>query len=164
MIEASWFGQTRLCRLVPVRCLVGTTGFPFNIEEPCMPTKQANSRKLSRSRSIAFTRQCGRCCYCGCLMWLGDPEVFCQTHQLKRPQAKALQCTGEHLQAKRDGGDERLDNIAAACLICNRRRHARKRPIDPAEYAELVQRRVAQRRWHPLWVFERGLLPASSPE
>lgn len=123
--------------------------------------KPANSKNLSRSRSIAFAHQGGRCYYCGCAMWLGDPSAFCQAHHLKPKQARMLQCTGEHLLARQDGGTESRDNIAAACAFCNQTRHKRKKPPAPDTYAREVRNRVAKRGWHPRWVFEKGLVPSS---
>lgn len=119
----------------------------------------ANSKKLSRSRSAAFTRQAGRCFYCGSAMWLGDLSTFCQAHKLRPKQAKVLQCTGEHLLAKQDGGTESPDNIAAACALCNHRRHKRKSPPAPDAYASFVRKRIARHAWHAPWVFEKGLVP-----
>ncbi len=125
-----------------------------------MPKKAHSQKHLVKSRSIAFARQRGRCYYCGCEMWLGNPSAFCQAHHLKPKQARNLQCTGEHLLAKQDGGTESPDNIAAACAFCNRGRHKRKSPPEPGVFAAYVRRRMAKQAWHSPWVFEKGLVPA----
>lgn len=124
-----------------------------------MPNK-AHSKQFSHSRAIAFSRQGGRCFYCRCLMWLGNPLAFCQLYGLKPKQVKPLQCTGEHLLPRHDGGKDEPDNIAAACALCNRRRHKRKNPPAPDTYGEYVRRRVAKHAWHSPWVFAQGLLPS----
>jgi hypothetical protein len=64
-------------------------------------------------------------------------------------EASGLLCTAEHLTARRDGGKNSANNIAAACLHCNRARHGRPKPMDPLAYQALVQRRIRKGAWHP---------------
>ena len=113
---------------------------------------------LSRARTAAYTRQAGRCLYCGVLMWIDDGAVFADRHGLPRGITRWLQCTAEHLQARRDGGRDAACNIAAACRLCNHRRHARKASLSPERYQRLVRTRVSRGRWHPDQVHLRGLI------
>jgi 5-methylcytosine-specific restriction endonuclease McrA len=53
------------------------------------------------------------------------------------------------LVSKQDGGRDTQSNIAAACLLCNQRRHKRKDAPEPQEYKDLVQKRVSKGGWHP---------------
>jgi hypothetical protein len=109
----------------------------------------AKHRKpLKKPRSIAFSRQAGRCCYCNEPMWSKDPHVFALKHKISIDQAKRFQCTGEHLKAHKDGGTAAQNNIAAACSLCNQRRHRRKEPLEPDQYRKLVEHRMSQGRWH----------------
>ena len=118
------------------------------------------AKSLLKSRSASFHRQGGRCVYCRVLMWTDDCVAFATRHGLTPRVAKWLQCTAEHLQARQDGGRDSITNIAAACRLCNHRRHAQRKvaPV-PEAYRVLVRRRVAHKRWHPQQVFERGLIP-----
>ncbi len=103
--------------------------------------------KLQRLRHLAYLAQQGRCCYCNLPMWLADPAEL--AHLGLRPSTLApLKATAEHLQARRDGGKDEAGNIAAACWLCNVRRHARKKPRSPDLYRLLVQRRMARGKWH----------------
>ena len=75
-------------------------------------------------RNIAFKNQSGRCYYCGAPMWQNDTcEEFARLYGISTKKAKRLQCTAEHLIAQCDGGKHTQENIVAACLWCNRRRH-----------------------------------------
>lgn len=58
------------------------------------------STKLARCRQSAYTAQSGRYFYCGLPMWQQDPESFALSHGISLLQAKALQCTAEHLKAR----------------------------------------------------------------
>lgn len=116
------------------------------------------AKSLTRSRSVAFTRQSGRCFYCGCEMWLCNSQDFCARYSLTPVQAKRFQCTGEHLLAKQDGGGTGQDNIVAACAFCNRTRHKRKKPLEPDAYGAYVRKQLAKRSWHLPWVFKKGLV------
>ena len=106
------------------------------------------TRRLIVYRSQAFARQSGRCYYCGVLMCLADPVAFGREHGLTRRQVSTVKCTAEHLLARRDGGGDDIENIVAACLICNLRRHQRPQPLEPQQYQHLVVRRVRGGRWH----------------
>lgn len=103
--------------------------------------------KLQRLRTHAYHAQQGRCCYCGVPMWIQSPEELCALG-LRLRTAKPLRCTAEHLVAKRDGGRDVAENIAAACWLCNTRRHQRKSAPAPEAYRAFVKRRVAQGKWH----------------
>ena len=81
-----------------------------------------NSRYKRRLRDRLVRLQGGRCRYCRRLFGEG-----------------ALQPTIEHLKPKRDGGRDRVANLAAACQHCNRHRavqierarRAAARPLAP---------------------------------
>lgn len=105
---------------------------------------------LSKSRLAAFRRQGGHCFYCGAPIWLDKPEEFANRYGISKRLAGHLQCTGEHLTAKRDGGGCSRENIVAACWFCNSRRHRRKTPPSPGAYLQVVQRRMQHGRWHHL--------------
>lgn len=100
---------------------------------------------LQRLRTLAFHAQSGRCYYCSARMWLSSPDEL----SLRPKTAAPFQCTAEHLVARVDGGTNSPDNIAAACRLCNERRHKRKSPLQPAIYRTLVRRRVALGKWWP---------------
>ena len=126
---------------------------------------------LARSRSAAFSRQSGRCFYCGLPMWLDQPEGFRSRYRLTLAQARLLRCTAEHLRARQDGGGNASDNIAAACWYCNTRRHRSKKALDPDRHRQRVRARVKQGRWHPPEVLKavgesrvaRFVVPESHP-
>lgn len=85
-------------------------------------------------RFRAFNRQAGCCFYCGRPMWIDDVRSFSRQFGISLKQARVRQCTAEHLKARCDGGSCRRDNIVAACLHCNRRRHRRKKPLSPERW------------------------------
>jgi len=119
------------------------------------------AQSLSRIRSEAFRRQAGRCFYCNVLMWTDDCVAFAKRHGLSPRAARWLQCTAEHLRARQDGGRESRENIAAACWVCNHRRHAQRKVVPtPDAYRVRVRKRVSRKAWHPPQVFERGLIAA----
>ena len=101
--------------------------------------------KLRQLRELAFNAQHGRCCYCGSAMWLASPSEL----DLRPSAALRRQCTAEHLLARKDGGRNTRDNIAAACWLCNQRRHQRKHPLCPSAYRELVCLLIAKGKWPP---------------
>ena len=86
---------------------------------------------LKRIRTNAFLLQQGHCIYCHKQMWLSDLADFAVEHKITVKQARHLQCTAEHLRARKDGGGNTASNIAAACLFCNVRRHKRKANLTP---------------------------------
>lgn len=102
---------------------------------------------MSRLRTRAFHKQEGRCLYCGWLMWLSSPTELAGPG-LRPRTVVPLQCTAEHLVAKQSGGSDHGNNIAAACWLCNQRRHKRKSPPSPEAYRALVQKRIAKGKWH----------------
>ena len=106
--------------------------------------------KLQRLRALAFHRQNGRCCYCDFPVWLDAPPAPAQGALAAYLASRAMRCTAEHLVARSDGGRDTAANIAAACWLCNYRRHARPKPLAPDEYRSLVQRRVRRGQWHPV--------------
>ncbi|HCB42962.1 MAG TPA: restriction endonuclease [Pseudomonas sp.] len=106
--------------------------------------------QYSKNRQTAFQAQSGRCCYCGFLMWQDNPEVFATAHRILPAQAHHFQCTAEHLKARSEGGTNKASNIAAACKRCNQLRHRRKKAPSPQEYQEMVQKRLAQGKWHSI--------------
>lgn len=106
-------------------------------------------KSVIKHRSSAFDRQRDRCYYCGCQMWRDSIEAFAQLHRCSLRRARLYQCTAEHLEARQDGGADTRGNIVAACLLCNRRRHQRKRAPEPEQYKALVLRRLSKGRWHP---------------
>ena len=117
------------------------------------------AKSLSKNRSRALQFQGGRCFYCSVLMWSDDCAAFARRHGLTPRMARWLQCTAEHLQARQDGGRDSIRNIAAACRVCNHRRHARRKSAPtPEEYRALVRKRVSRKAWHPPQVFEQGLI------
>jgi 5-methylcytosine-specific restriction endonuclease McrA len=116
---------------------------------------------LVRPRTHAFAHQSGRCYYCGMPMWADNPLEFANAHGITLGQAKRLQCTGEHLVARQDGGSTARSNIVAACLFCNKGRHSRKTPLPPDRYLQLVRKRMKVGRWHGPWLHQKGLLPKS---
>lgn len=101
--------------------------------------------KLQQLRTRAFHAQHGRCHYCGISMWLDSPDEL----PPPRKSVRARQCTAEHLVARQDGGRDTAENIVAACLQCNLRRHRRKVPLPAAEYLSLVHRRLGRGKWWP---------------
>lgn len=101
--------------------------------------------KLQRLRTLAFHKQAGRCHYCGLAMWLHSPAEL----SLRPRTAQPLRCTAEHLIARQDGGRDTSDNIVAACLLCNGRRHKRKVSPAAGAYRTLVRRRLAKGKWLP---------------
>lgn len=107
------------------------------------------SNYLARLRQSAYRAQSGRCFYCGLPMWVRDPESFAASHGITPSHARVLQCTAEHLEARKDGGQDAKRNIVAACFCCNQRRHKRKQAPDPDDYRLLVQQRLTKGGWHP---------------
>lgn len=105
---------------------------------------------LAKARLRAFIAQKGRCYYCGAPMWLNSLTSFCTEFELPASVAARLQCTAEHLVAKQDGGRDDGSNIVAACLHCNRLRHAFRPTTAPTaqKYAKRVAARIASGRWH----------------
>jgi len=51
--------------------------------------------------------------------------------------------------AQLDGGKDVAGIIAAACWLCNMRRHQCKSPPSRVAYRAFVQNRLAKGKWHP---------------
>ena len=120
-----------------------------------MPTK------IARYRAEAFQKQSGRCYYCGVAMWLNSCAEFAKAYGLDEQQVLKVQGTAEHLIARCDGGSDSAENIVAACLTCNRRRHQFQAPPQPGRYREIVASQLKSKQWHRAWVFARGLIEGS---
>lgn len=105
----------------------------------------ASSIRNQRLRAVVL--QGFRCYYCGLAVWIEDPGGFAARYGLTMRQAEYLRCTAEHLRARADGGSNRRDNVVAACLYCNSRRHRTRTPLSPPEYQSHVRRRMQRGRW-----------------
>ena len=105
-------------------------------------------KKLVSLRKSAFISQSGLCYYCSFPMWEDDVKLFAQSHKVTVGQAQRYKCTAEHLEAKSEGGLDVEQNIVAACLFCNLKRHHRKIAPAPDAYRRLVQKRLSMGRWH----------------
>ena len=111
--------------------------------------------KIQRLRTDAFHAQKGRCCYCGLPMWNSSPDEL-RPWGLRARTVAPLRCTAEHLIAQQDGGKDVAGNIAAACWLCNQRRHKRKSPPPPDAYRAFVQKRVAKGKWQCFFIPSLG--------
>lgn len=107
------------------------------------------THRLKALKLKAARRQNWRCYYCDTPMWDDDLDSFVDRHRLTARSAQTLKCTAEHLTAQCEGGKDRADNIVAACLICNKRRHQTTKPKSPDDYRRHVQARVQRGKWHP---------------
>ncbi|WP_218140493.1 HNH endonuclease signature motif containing protein [Sphingopyxis sp. YR583] len=81
-------------------------------------------------------------------MWNDDPAAVAARYGITLKQAQHLKVTAEHLVARQDGGTDTPDNIVAACTYCNDRRHRRRSPLSPEDYARKVRDRLAKGKWH----------------
>ncbi len=112
--------------------------------------------KLAKLRFAAFTRQCGRCIYCGLHMIPPDAvDQFAVKLSLSPKAALGVTATAEHLHAQCDGGRDTAENIAAAHLVCNQRRHRMRPAPDPVKYAAIVQTQLAQGGWLKKAILQR---------
>ncbi|WP_219889177.1 HNH endonuclease [Chroococcidiopsis cubana] len=116
--------------------------------------------RLAAARKLAFIAQDRHCFYCGVPMWQSQSDELPSSNKIPKGIAAGLRCTAEHLTAKQDGGTDCPSNIVAACLTCNRRRHARKVPPPPDMYRSLVCKGLARRKWHNPELFKLGLVSA----
>ena len=107
-------------------------------------------RAVVRNRLKAYLSQRKRCFYCGLPMWLAqkDKARFATRHRLSPEAAAELQCTAEHMGARRDNGTHDPWNIVAACLHCNRARHAVADPKDPLAYGQQIHTAMLDGAWH----------------
>jgi hypothetical protein len=105
-------------------------------------------KRLSKFCRVAFVRQCGLCYYCGLPMIPREAvERFSSKLALCPRQALNETATAEHLQARCDGGPNTEENIAAAHLVCNQRRHHLRPAPDPDTYKAIVKRQLAKGGW-----------------
>ena len=119
-----------------------------------------NPKTLRKLRQQAFVRQNCRCFYCTLPIWEVDPTEFTARYGISLRKAKHLQCTAEHLIAQQDGGDDTAQNIAAACVWCNRMRHWKRqdKAPSPAQYKKRVSQLICKLRWHPaVGLYQRDL-------
>jgi hypothetical protein len=107
--------------------------------------------RTNKHRHSAFIAQQGSCYYCSYLMWEKDCTGFARSHGLTMKQAAWFKCTKEHLVARCGGGTDGRENIAAACDLCNKRRHKFRASRVPSSqaYMQHVRRRMAAGKWHP---------------
>ena len=106
---------------------------------------ELSMKRTSKFRRVAYERQCGLCHYCGLPMIpLEAIDHFSTNLALSPKQALAVTATAEHLHARCDGGTDTEENIAAAHLVCNQRRHHLHPAPDPEKFKALVQRQLAQ--------------------
>ena len=120
-------------------------------------------QRIKKIRDQKLKAQKGRCHYCAQPMWTGDPAEFCLRHRISLAQAKALQCTGEHLIAAQDGGKVNRTNIVAACFRCNTRRHKAKSPKSHVAYKAHVEDRMSRGKWHAQRLSSPGPARSSQP-
>lgn len=104
---------------------------------------------IPKHRLAAHTHQQGRCYYCDLPMWLESPEELAVRYSLKPSALSGLRCTAEHLTARQDGGGNTRENIVAACLTCNSRRHRSAKPLGPRKHRKKVRARLQVGKWHP---------------
>ncbi len=103
---------------------------------------------IRRLRQQAYNHQNGLCYYCQFPMWTVSCSEFAQVHSLSLGAASQFQCSAEHLVPVAQGGRNTSDNIVATCIFCNRTRHKSRVARTPEEFADLVRKRVAARRWN----------------
>lgn len=104
--------------------------------------------RLQKIRERQAENQGWSCIYCEQPMWRSDPAAFAVRHGLTLRRALLLQATAEHLLPASEGGEDVDENIAAACLYCNRKRHHAHKTLSPSAYAQKVLRRLRRGRWH----------------
>lgn len=104
--------------------------------------------KIANLRAAAFHHQRGLCFYCGLPMIPpGAVDQFAAKLSLSPKAALGVTATAEHLHAQCDGGRDTAENIAAAHLVCNQRRHRMRPAPDPVRYAATVRARAAKGLW-----------------
>ncbi|MFC3465554.1 HNH endonuclease [Aeromonas media] len=81
-------------------------------------------------------------------MWETNPAQFSDRHRISEQQVDLLQCTGEHLHPKSEGGSNSTANIVAACKFCNQSRHREKSPLTASEYKRKVRSLSKKGEWH----------------
>jgi hypothetical protein len=92
-------------------------------------------------------------------MWVNRPSAFAAKYGVTEAQAWQFRCTGEHLVARQDGGDDSDVNVVAACHYCNQRRHLhRPENAPPPEiYKRRVQNLMRKGTWFGAQVLTRAL-------
>ena len=119
-----------------------------------------NLKMRRQLRRQAFKNQNCRCFYCDFPMWEENQAQFACGNGIPARLTKHLQCTAEHLVAQQDNGRDTVENIVAACLWCNHRRHKGRQhnAPDPTAYKSRVSSLVAQGKWHPVAASRRTRL------
>lgn len=110
-----------------------------------IPELPMSNKRLKTLRTLAFHAQNGRCFYCAFPMWLSSPDELGLCPRSARP----FQCSAEHLLAKQDGGSDTPENVVAAHVVCNQRRHRITPPPSPDTYLTRVSLKIAKNKWHP---------------
>jgi HNH endonuclease len=107
-------------------------------------------KSVAHRRRRAYVAQRKRCFYCELPMWLADRELprFAALHGISEDAAQALRCTAEHVNPRQDGGAEEQRNIVAACMHCNRERHANGATATPLRHRQRVMDAMADGVWH----------------
>ena len=111
-------------------------------------------RTIVRWRLQAVAKQNGLCFYCRCPLYEQrkvDLETFASRYALSLRQARHFLSTAEHLLPKSEGGTDQAENIVAACVHCNSKRHRRRNAPSYQEYRDYVRRRLGSGKWHPPW-------------
>lgn len=104
-------------------------------------------RSIAKQRHKAAVRQSFHCFYCGFPMWESSPAPLIRQYGLTPTEARSLQCTGEHLHPRSDGGSDHASNIVAACKHCNSTRHRTPNVLSPGQYQKKVQKQIGKGRW-----------------
>ena len=105
---------------------------------------------IQHNRQKAFNLQSGLCYYCNQPMWVKDKQSFIAQYKINPNRANYLQCTAEHLTARKDGGKNTKVNIVAACKYCNQARHKSKNALPHEAYKNSVQMRLSRNKWHQI--------------
>jgi len=100
-------------------------------------------KKLRKLRKKAAKGQHWFCFYCDLPMG-GEGSPW---QRALEPLGTAFEASAEHLVPRCEGGGDTRGNIAAAHVLCNRRRHRRACAMSPDQFAALVQRRIGSGRW-----------------
>ena len=107
-------------------------------------------KSVVHRRTRVFLSQKGRCFYCELPMWLKDTDAarFASDYGLSQEATRSLRCTAEHMEARQDGGTHDQWNIVAACLHCNRQRHANGSTATPVAHRYRVAEAMGDGVWH----------------
>lgn len=124
------------------------------------------ARNLKPLRHRAFVAQDGRCFYCSQPIWEDGREAFAKAHGMLPRLATHLRSTAEHLVARQDAGKNSQQNIVAACVWCNSRRHLGRaeRAPDCHAYQHWVQAQVSAGKWHPVAASQAAASRARKPQ